>query len=224
MKHYETELHLINTLLRTKEEEGSLELAEEARLLAALDYIRTTSCTKALAEEPTGNEESDAEAAGQRPVAGEALIRRLDYLVEMMAKVQAWQFDLAENQTVLRQEQRRVKKALDKRIPVADKGSFVKGLGLGLVFAPLTFSGTLGFIVIIMKLANWMNTSAAFLGSLILCAAVGLGIYTYAQLRDTKMLNFKELEETDDGYEFADWSEALNFDTLAEEEGNNDNI
>jgi len=207
MKQYNTELHLINSLLRAQEDDGSLELAEEQRLLAALDYIRATSCSRALAtgsahcaEPPAGDDVSQVD---------EVVARRLDYLVEMMASVQDWQFDLAENQTVLRQEQRRVKKALDKRIPVADKGSFLKGMGMGIMAAPIGYLGAMGLIVLIMKLADLVSLSGAFLGSLIICAAMGLAIYIYAQIRNAKLLNFELFDESDDGYEFADWTTAL---------------
>lgn len=208
MKNYITELHLIEELLVEQNSEEGLELVEEMRLLAALDYIRMKSCPNALKETGSMDDLSDEEQSKTKEETDEALLRRLNYMVEMMGSLREGQFDLVENQTVLRQEQRRVKKALDKRIPVADKGSFLKGIGVGIMAAPLGFSGALGLIVLIMKLADLVSLPGAFLGSLIICAVIGFAIYIYAQIRNTKLLNFELFDESDDGYEFADWTTA----------------
>jgi len=208
MKNYITELHLIEELLVEQNSEEGLELVEEMRLLAALDYIRMKSCPNALKETGSMDDLPDEEKSKTKEETDEALLRRLNYMVEMMGSLREGQFDLVENQTVLRQEQRRVKKALDKRIPVADKGSFLKGIGVGIMAAPLGFSGALGLIVLIMKLADLVSLPGAFLGSLIMCAVIGFAIYIYAQIRNTKLLNFELFDESDDGYEFADWTTA----------------
>lgn len=215
MKNYMTELHLIEELLNEQESEEGLELVEEMRLLAALDYIRMSSCSNALKETGSAKEPVDGEKDDTKSEANDALFRRLNYMVEMMGSLKEGQFNLVENQTVLRSEQRRVKKALDKRIPVADKESFLKGLGTGLAAAPVGFTGALGIIVLIMKFADLVHLSAAFLGSLIICVTAGLAILLYGSIRGTKILNFDQAEELDDGYEFADWTDPL--DLIPEE-------